>query len=213
MTAATVTMSPSNAPTLHISHGNSKLKDTFIFSMPPIRTCPGGTDACVFSCYAIKAWRQYPDTRTAWSDNFAVSQSDDFVDMVTQYVQTELSSKRKTAKFRYFRIHESGDFYNQAYVNKWFAIARRFPQIHFLAYTKSGWLDFSNAPANLMIRLSLWQDTNTQKIARALDADMPRAIMDGMSERESTHHCEPGDKCGACRYCWLAKTDVQFTLH
>jgi hypothetical protein len=49
------------------------------------------------------------------------------------------------------RIHDSGDFFSQAYLDAWMRAAREFPRTRFYAYTKSLHLDFSQAPANLSI--------------------------------------------------------------
>jgi hypothetical protein len=195
--------------TVKISTGNSKLQNTFIFSMPPVATCPGATDACKQDCYAIKAYKQYPNVRTAWNHNQGLSEQDNFVEIVADYLATELGSKRKTSKFRHFRIHESGDFYNQKYLDKWISIAKQFPAIEFLAYTKSGWLDFSDCPANMVVRMSIWEDSNPRKV----NDELPRATMEGMEQRKGAFHCKPTYKCAECRFCWASTKDVFFTKH
>lgn len=192
-----------------ISHGNAKLKETFIYSMPPVTTCPGATASCKQDCYAIKAYKQYPNVRTAWNHNYALSGTEDFVNAVAYYLANELSSKRKSSKFRHFRIHESGDFYTQEYLDKWIAIARMFPQIEFLAYTKSGWLNFDNCPPNMIVRMSIWEDSRPYKV----DWNLPRATMEGMEQREDAFHCKPTYKCAECRFCWASTKDVFFTKH
>ncbi|HDR8014960.1 TPA: hypothetical protein QCY70_004928 [Bacillus cereus] len=195
-----------------ISTGNMKVKDTFIWSLPPLKTCPGATAACKKSCYAKKAYLAYPSAKKAWEHNDLLTWHADFVEIITNWLNGELNSRRKTSKFKYFRIHESGDFYNQRYLDQWKEIARRFPGIKFLAYTKSGWLDFSNCPENLMIRVSIWEDTNPRLVKNVVD-ELPRAIMDGMEEKGKTFHCKPTYKCHECRFCWDSQNDVKFSLH
>jgi hypothetical protein len=192
-----------------ISTGNAKLKDTFIFSMTPVATCPGATDECKRDCYAMKAYKQYPNVRTAWDHNTELSKTEEFGSLVMQYLLTELNSKRKTAKFRHFRIHESGDFYNQNYLDKWIKIAKAFPMIEFLAYTKSGWLDYSQCPPNMVVRMSVWEDSNPKKV----NYDLPLASMEGLEQREGAFHCKPTYKCAECRFCWASTKDVFFTKH
>jgi hypothetical protein len=192
-----------------ISTGNSKLQNTFIFSMTPVATCPGATDECKRDCYAMKAYKQYPNVRTAWDYNTELAKSDHFTEAVALYLATELASKRKTSKFRHFRIHESGDFFNQRYLDRWIAIAKMFPQIEFLAYTKSGWLDFSDCPANMVVRMSIWEDSNPRKV----NDELPRATMEGMEQRKGAFHCKPTYKCAECRFCWASTKDVFFTKH
>ena len=40
-------------------------------------------------------------------------------------------------KFDIMRVHVGGDFFNQAYFDAWLEVARRMPDKHFYAYTKS----------------------------------------------------------------------------
>ena len=54
-------------------------------------------------------------------------------------------------KNSFIRIHDSGDFYSQAYLNNWIEIAGAFPKKTFYAYTKSIHLDFSRLPKNFKI--------------------------------------------------------------
>jgi hypothetical protein len=49
------------------------------------------------------------------------------------------------------RIHDSGDFYSQQYLDSWIAIARKRPDVVFYAYTKSMDLNWQSAPSNLRI--------------------------------------------------------------
>ena len=90
---------------------------------------------------------------------------------LTQVEQSELGKGRpkKLAKYypwelpdpMFFRIHDSGDFYNDAYFKAWLEVCRRLPHIRFWAPTrmwaiKKGLLDSSVAkiPKNLALRPS-----------------------------------------------------------
>lgn len=107
--------------------GNSKLVDIPLFNLPASkevcgRLCPG--------CYAHREQQRYPTVLPARTMRYGASLQLDFVSRVC----SELSSMKSPPK--YFRIHASGDFYDQAYINKWEAIIRTFPTITFYAYTK-----------------------------------------------------------------------------
>jgi hypothetical protein len=198
-----------------ISTGNIKIQNTFIWSIAPIDTCPGATDLCKKYCYAMKAYRQYPSTKTAWDINTALARTGEFKQQVTDYLNKELASKRKTAQFKHFRIHESGDFFNQEYLNQWMQVAEQFPEIEFLAYTKSSWLDFSARPANMVIYFSQWSDTLPVRLEQAHKQGLPIARLED-SEKTNTlkdFDCKPNSKCADCRVCWLGKTDIIFHLH
>ena len=54
-------------------------------------------------------------------------------------------------KNKIVRVHDSGDFFSQAYMNSWFEIAKNFPEKKFYAYTKSLHLNRSQQPTNFQI--------------------------------------------------------------
>ena len=105
---------------------NSKLKSQFIFDLPPVSTC-GRT--CP-SCYALKSERRFPAVRALRQRNYTHSQLPTFVSTVV----SELASTRRCA--RTVRIHSSGDFYSQSYIDSWSQIATALPQFTFYAFTK-----------------------------------------------------------------------------
>ena len=59
---------------VHISNQNTKIGHIPNLSLPPKKSCPN----CKFcdqkelglKCYAVKAYVQYPNVRTAWEENF-----------------------------------------------------------------------------------------------------------------------------------------------
>jgi Gene product 88 len=112
-----------------------------------VNTCPGAT-ACRSVCYAKQGRYLMPNVMAARQDNLAESLKETFVeDMIKA-----LTSARS---YNVIRIHDSGDFYNQTYLDKWSAIAAALPGKIFYAYTKAHHLSFSNVPANLRIVRSL----------------------------------------------------------
>ena len=59
-------------------------------------------------------------------------------------IESELSNPKSWFE-NVVRIHSSGDFINQNYLNMWCNIAKKFPHFKFYAYTKvNNILDFSN---------------------------------------------------------------------
>lgn len=110
-----------------LKYENTKLKKQFIFNIPAGketcgRECPG--------CYAIKPQKFRPTVLPARQRNFAASKQEDFASNVT----VELTKSRR--KIKAVRIHESGDFYSQDYVDKWLAVAKANPKTTFYAFTK-----------------------------------------------------------------------------
>ena len=65
--------------------------------------------------------------------------------------QMVVPSKICRKPYNVVRLHDSGDFYSQEYLDAWATIAATFPRVIFYAYTKSLHLSFDNVPANLHI--------------------------------------------------------------
>jgi hypothetical protein len=204
-TTATATATTANK--IVLSKGNMKLKDTLIFNLPTVKTCPFATEACKAFCYAQKPERQYETTRQARERHMNATLQDDFVDQMINAI----GKANKNGKYKYFRIHESGDFYNQRYVNDWKKIASHFPNIIFLAYTKSYPFDFTaGTPTNLIVRYSI------DSTSKAVRMDLPLAIVKDTPDtttRTKTFACKPGMKCDTCRVCWTSQVDVSFEIH
>jgi hypothetical protein len=113
-----------------------------------VNTCPSAL-ACRGVCYAKQGRYGMQNVKDARKHNLDMSLRSDFVDMVI----ADLSRMRKVNTVR---IHDSGDFYNQEYFNKWNLIAKALPLITFYAYTKT--LDMTiweNKADNLKITQSL----------------------------------------------------------
>jgi hypothetical protein len=70
-------------------------------------------------------------------------------------------------------------------------------------------LDFSDLPDNMVVRMSIWEDSNPLKV----NYELPRATMEGMDQRKGAFHCQPSFKCADCRFCWASTKDVYFTKH
>lgn len=175
-----------------------------VFSIPGRgATCPGATPECLSHCYAGKAWRQYENTRKARTRNLRETRRKDFV----QRMANELRAMGARTPLRWFRIHEDGDFYSQAYLDKWFRVCSLFPKTRFLAFTKSFHLDFSKQPDNLTVVWSIWSDTDMSTVP-----DGPRAYAgDSVPEGEDVFPC--AGTCMDCLFCWNAPKlgkNVQF---
>lgn len=145
-----------------LSKGNSKLADhvgTFsIIASKEVcgRECPG--------CYAIAEQKRWKGTVVKGRNNrLDISKSDLFVDQMI----TEI----KKSKFKYIRLHGSGEFYSQEYINKWVEIAKEIykfnPNIIFYTYTKrKNDYDFSIIENldNFIIHNSIVEDDNRSYI-------------------------------------------------
>ena len=117
---------------------NSALKKDkiFKFSLPVKKTCIGAKE-CLKFCYATKnMYVVHKKTiDKAHARNFDFSKQWNFV----QDISDEIIKR----KIKIVRIHDSGDFYSQKYLDKWVSIALVNPKTRFYAYTKSLNLDFT----------------------------------------------------------------------
>ena len=122
---------------MFLSDGNSKYKDsklkTLTWGIPALKsatgvvTCPGAGECAKF-CYAQQGRMRMSNCQKAQEKRLALSQSPDFVDTIVRELQGR--------KWDRVRVHDTGDFYNAAYLGKWFRIMDAFPDKQFFAYTK-----------------------------------------------------------------------------
>ena len=111
-----------------------------------LNTCPSAL-ACRAVCYAKQGRYAMPNVVNARKHNLDMSLNTHFASMV-------VADLKRMRKVNTVRIHDSGDFYNQDYFNKWCDIAKALPHIIFYAYTKTLNLDWENKPDNLVITQS-----------------------------------------------------------
>ena len=119
---------------------NSKLKRTskelgvrvFNFGIPAYKsasgklTCPFA-DECVKFCYAKKGAYIWSNVQPAFEKRYQLSKTDKFI----QAMSDEITKKKPD----YIRVHDSGDYYSKAYLNKWLAIADIHTDVRFYSYT------------------------------------------------------------------------------
>ena len=125
-----------------LSNNNGKLKKTsklnnaniWAFDLPAYKTktgktvCPFAKD-CIKYCFANKGTFRYPVVINKYENNYKLSKQSNFI----QLIQNEIDCK----KISHIRVHNSGDFYSKAYLNKWLKLASNNPDIIFYGYTKS----------------------------------------------------------------------------
>jgi hypothetical protein len=191
---------------IKISPGNSKLGSIMNTSVRPVLDCAKNVP-CKKDCYALKAWKQYPATRQAWTHN-----SNEWTQDCTgsrDNIIHQLKAKKTPPK--YFRIHVAGDFINQRHLDAWKYIASKCPETKFRAFTKRQELDYGDCPDNLMIGFSMWPGA---KVTIPKHINFTAWVQDGTEDRI------PGDArlckndCSKCKYCWdVAVKDVYFKIH
>lgn len=123
-----------------LKNGNSKLHNVWIFDLPAIESCLN-CSACKSTCYSVRAQQRFPNTRNWRAENYNLAKNDPLILNCMLYQQLEKIDKKEN---QVVRIHSSGDFFSQSYINFWQAIIFSFDEINFYAYTKvNEILDFS----------------------------------------------------------------------
>ncbi len=92
-------------------------------------TCPFAKD-CIKFCYARKGSFIWTNTKKAYEKRYLLTKDLDLF-------KAKMTDAIKRRKATHIRIHDSGDFYNFAYINIWFQIMRENENVIFYAYTKS----------------------------------------------------------------------------
>jgi hypothetical protein len=108
--------------------GNSKLHPSILtWNIPASmevcgRVCKG--------CYARSTMARWKTVKNKWEANYELSKTDEFVKLASEELH------QKSGTYKYVRLHGSGEFYSQEYVDKWVILAKAFPDIMFYTYTK-----------------------------------------------------------------------------
>lgn len=119
------------------------------FGLPAVQTCPRAGE-CRKVCYATQGSYRFSGVVAARAHNLALARAPRFAETL------KADMAAIAAKFNVVRIHDSGDFFSQKYLDAWVAAARAFPGVIFYAYTKSfAHLNFSAAPENFRVTQSL----------------------------------------------------------
>jgi len=178
-----------------LSQSNKKLGRIPSFSIPTT-TCNKAmvkAQGCGKYCYARRLERLRPVMVAKYKWNFVQSKRQDFVSemcMELKYVGDVV------------RIHSSGDFYSQAYLNKWITIARFNPHKTFFSYTKRLGLDFSGRPNNFKVILS----DDKELFDSHKKYDGKSRVVKVPKEEKGWIIC-PGF-CETCRVCWEQKNPL-----
>jgi hypothetical protein len=177
----------------YLRKGNLKLpKTTAIFNLPSVITCLGSTKWCRENCYAKKAEKMYPNVLPFRYKCLALTKDVSFIETINNEL-------KKLNNIDTIRIHESGDFYSQDYLDDWISIMKTNPLLNFYAYTKSYNLDFSEVPKNCNLFYSV--DTTT------IYTELPKGIK---YYAFTSQNSKPIPALYNCRMklCWNKEKDI-----
>lgn len=164
---------------------NSKLKKTskltglrvFNFGIPAYKsatgklTCPFAAE-CVKFCYAQKGAYSWSNVKPVFEKRYELTKTDDFVNEMNK----EIAKKKPD----YVRVHDSGDYYSKAYLDKWIEIAIHNPHVRFYSYTNSvELLKATELPDNYDI---IFSDSGKQKDKINTNIDRHTRIFTNLAE-------------------------------
>jgi len=164
---------------------NSKLKKTskltglrvFNFGIPAYKsatgklTCPFAAE-CVKFCYAQKGAYSWSNVKPAFEKRYELTKTDDFVNEMNK----EIAKKKPD----YVRVHDSGDYYSKAYLDKWIEIAIHNPHVRFYSYTNSvEMLKAADLPDNYDI---IFSDSGKQKDKININVDRHTRIFTNLAD-------------------------------
>ena len=188
-----------------LSNQNAKLGRLSSFSLPLSSCDKEMSKECKKYCYANYMKRLYPAWQKKMEYNYRVAKSDKFVERINHEL--------KEASV-YIRIHVSGDFYSQEYLEKWFKIARDNPKQVFYCYTKSIKLDYWGRPNNLIIYLSddkLKLEKHYGRFDGVATISFDKKPIKGFTL--CRHQRKEKLNCAYCGMCMKKHNHIYFNLH
>jgi len=104
-------------------------------SVSGFKTCPMA-GSCKEGCYAKQGAYVWPVVKSAYENRLEATFLDSFAIEMGKQIRIKLKSANRLGKKIIIRIHDSGDYYNLDYINKWVGIIKEFPDVRFYSYTK-----------------------------------------------------------------------------
>ena len=139
-------------PAFTWSDGNAKMSNmkALSFPMPAVLTCPGA-GACKTNCYATQGRYQCPSVQRPRLRNFVKAR-----DILARFGAAKLTQILSADlllyhRFKIIRVHDSGDFWRQDYLDAWQDVINGLKDKRFYCYTKSHQLDWSRTPPNFSV--------------------------------------------------------------
>lgn len=132
-------------------------RTVFNFGIPAFRsangmpTCPNAK-ACASGCYAKSGTYLFSQVKKAYENRLELTQDPAFALIMVHEVTGLMLDLKRKGKQLFVRIHDSGDFYSEEYLDKWLKVIRLCPSVQFYAYTKMvSLLKSKQLPNNLTI--------------------------------------------------------------
>jgi len=209
-----------------LSKGNTKMDATMgkhpdmklaSFSMPALYTCPNANE-CKEGCYAQQGRQMFSVVLNAYQENRAMFDDDTLWEQLQGELMVHRVQARRMHKTAYVRIHDSGDFFCQEYLDGWIDLMRLFPEVRFYAYTKMvDMMHSTELPDNFTVVMSyggledrLIEDSDRQAIVVPKDFRLPEGWVDGTED--DWYASQPAFRRIALRYHGHSSKEFQTIL-
>lgn len=211
---------------VHLTNNNSKTGVNCWNTAMPVSTCRedapckpenGGV------CYCCKGFQNMATTVACYVRNLRIYSTD------RDGYWEQIAFKLKFTPLPYFRYNDAGEIPDYEYIDGMVALAKMFPNIKFLAYTKkyelvNEWLDnnggISVIPENLCIRFSMWDKSWEVPNPYNLPVAWVRFKNEILCPEIPTNaakcrnQMDKNIKCGSCGICFNKNIhDVVFEQH
>lgn len=206
------------------------------WGLPARVSCPNSHGEVCEYCYAAKGNYRFRKVQHAQSVRFQWTR-ESMKNPLGQYRWSQiLAGAIHESGCKYFRIHDSGDFFSIAYIESWIQVCKSLPRVRFWAPTREWqtpspkgpfplWKPEPNPRIPALIQLASLPNVTVRPSALGIGDKPPR--IPGLAAGSMVHagiHPGPGVKichassrgghCGLCRHCWN-KPDipVSYPLH
>lgn len=175
-----------------------------VVSMPCLITCPF-KGKCQWGCYADQGRQAMESCQRAYRENLAMVQDGTFFPQLRAELSAYLIQAERKGVTPYVRVHDSGDFMDEEYLDNWLELMREFPTINFYAYTKCvDWMSSRDIPSNFSVTYSYGgkQDSHIYRFmphAHVIGKDdpVPEGYLDGS---ETEYYALRGERRIVLRY-------------
>lgn len=142
---------------ISVNNGNTKTGPGCLTLSVPTEAC-GKNVPCKKACYCLKGRQQFAQILGGYHRNLRLWNESH------KSFKLQLTSVLDKAPQKKFRWFDAGDIPDADFLDMMFVVARKYPEISFLSYTKkydmvNEYLNHHRLPKNLCIRFSMWDKT------------------------------------------------------
>jgi len=197
------------------------------FGLPARLSCPRANGSICDNCYADNGAYKWRSTKFAQMTRFKWTiesmRTPDGRRAWVYHMICAISGET------YFRIHDSGDFFNVEYAKCWLEVIRALPGTKFWAPTRAWQLPNGVLPVfdplmgvlrqiaalpNVTVRPSALDFGDLPPVIQGLHAGSSAAMSDASQAYQCPARAKYDNTCGPCRHCWEEKsTPVNYAAH